>query len=40
MLRRISGLGIAGALLAGASIAHAEGGALYRWETADGTIAY
>jgi len=39
MLRRITGLGFAGALLAGVSMAHAEGGALYRWETADGTIA-
>ena len=40
MLRRITGLGFAGALLASASIAQAEGGALYRWETADGTIAF
>lgn len=40
-LRRSSGLAlIAGASLVGVTDARAEAGALYRWETADGTVAF
>jgi hypothetical protein len=40
-VRRVSGLALAiGAMAAGAPVAFAEGGTLYKWETADGTIAF
>lgn len=40
-VRRLAGAAVAvGSIAAGAPLASAEPGALYRWETADGTIAF